>query len=392
MIKRFLWPLLAALLLVMLDSPNAFSVSPHGKYMSSTELCKVCHVNHDAPSPAAQRSERIVRLNGLDYRFRKTMLLRNEDEKALCYTCHNGTASSSNVAREFGETIDSSAPVSKHPVPQGTVFCSDCHSPHASAENWDGNPEPNEVVRLLRSIYGTFLGFVVSAANGWLDSPEPANLTMGIPEQRKLSKPYEQCGSCHGAGSTLPGGDLLGFFDNGGAKHDSTDSVSPDSKAEIACMSCHQWHASSLPGLLATTIAGGTVNDNDNSVCYACHIEPKIASFDATVTGDIHGAADSTKTAGSPGLIDPYAYRTDQIKCTVCHNPHGTGNVFWTPTEINGIGAISVDGTTASDRSQWEGYCASCHTYSHESTATYDTCVACHFHGASTDASATTRF
>lgn len=225
----------------------------------------------------------------------------------------------------------------------------------------------------------------------------PANTAIGIPEQQRLDEPYQQCGGCHGEDSALPGGNLLENFDTGGTKHDSTASVSPDSKAQIACMACHEWHASSLTKLLETTIAGSPITDNDNQVCYACHKVPGISRYADIVSydtspGDIHGATDSTETSGAPGLISPYKYRQPQILCNDCHSPHGTGNVAWIRESINSTGNISIDGTEATDRPDWEGMCATCHTYSHDSTTAYDRCVTCHFHGAGSDADSTTTF
>lgn len=355
---------------------------------SHTITIKVLHTKQ------ASSSGYDVDVDAFDLKIPKVMLLRGQNEKAVCYTCHAGTGSYFNTAEQFGETSSTTAPVSKHPVPQGTVLCSDCHSPHATAENWDATPEPNEVIRLLRAVYSTFLGFVVRSTNPWLDTPEPANVAMGLPEQRKLSKPYEVCGSCHGAGSTLPGGDLLKYYDYAGSKHDSTVSVSLDTSASIACLSCHEQHASSLPKLLQTTINTVSIAANDNTVCYACHISAAIASYDNTATGDIHGAVDSTETTPT-GLLSPYVYDGGQpsIRCTICHSPHGTQSVYWIQPTINATSGISIDGTTAVDRGQWEAACAACHIYSHDSTdTTRDICVDCHFHGAGNDSSATTRF
>ncbi|MDP1808874.1 MAG: cytochrome c3 family protein [Actinomycetota bacterium] len=331
-----------------------------------------------------------VDVDALDVTAPRVMLLRKADEKAVCYTCHNGTGSAVNVAEDFGETSSSSPPVSAHPISSNTVLCGDCHSPHRKSENWDATAEQGEVVRLLRGVFKAFIGYITRVPAN-MPATIPAKPALGIPEQRRLEKPYEQCGSCHGAGSTLPGGNILQYYDSSGTAHDGTASVSPDSKAEIACMTCHKWHSSSLPKLLETTIAGSPITANNNEVCYACHVEPAIASYD-TSPGDVHGAMDSTKTTGTAGLIAPYGYRQPQIRCPVCHNPHGTGNVYWIQPSINGTSPISVDGTAAVDRPQWEGMCAACHTYTHDSTTTYDLCVTCHFHGAGADGDSTTTF
>lgn len=337
-----------------------------------------------------------VDVDALDVTAPHIMLLRKADEKAVCYTCHNGTGSAVNVAEDFGETSGSPVPVSAHPISSNTVLCSDCHSPHRKSENWDATAEPFEVVRLLRAIYRGFVGYVTRfAAN--MPATIPAKPALGIPEQRRLDKPYEQCGSCHGADSTLPGGNILQYYDTSGTAHDSTDSVSVESKAEIACMTCHEWHASSLPKLLETTISGINITANDNEVCYSCHklMPGEIASFDITVpgAGDVHGAVDSTNTSGSPpGFTGPYYYRMPQIRCVVCHSPHGTKNIFWVQPSINGSEGISIDGTEAANRPQWEGMCAACHLYTHDSTTTYDLCSTCHFHGAGGDGDSTTTF
>jgi predicted CXXCH cytochrome family protein len=407
MIKRLIRLTLLALTIILLRASMVLGETPHGNYIAG--LCSTCHAVHEAPSPGFQRTSRTIEIDGDSYDVKKTMLLRDADEKAVCYTCHNGTASAFNVAEDFGETTESiestGTTASMHPVPDGTVLCSDCHSAHVAAAPLEGDLEtydkPYEAVRLLRSLYEAFMGFVVHAANSWLDSDQPADLESGLPQLRKLGEPYEHCGACHGAGSTLPGGDVLEHYSQEGlegTKHDSTMSVAADSEAQIACASCHRWHSSTLEALLAPTIAGTGITANDNQVCYSCHLQSwipnylKIAFFDDPVTGDVHGAADSSKTAGSPGLLDPYDYGMEQIECKACHDPHGSGNVYWIRTRVNDTEAITLEGTEAADRADWEGFCGACHTYTHDSTETYDLCVTCHFHGAGADETETTIF
>ena len=207
---------------------------------------------------------------------------------------------------------------------------------------------------------------------------------------RKVAEPYGACASCHGPGSTLPGGDLITYYDAGGTKHDSTATVPAGTKADIACTSCHEWHVSDLPVLLESTISGSAVTGNDNSVCYACHQETKIVAYnDTTPTGDIHGANESTQTTGSPGLLPPYDYRDPQILCSVCHSPHGTGNLLWIPTTVNGMSSITVDSTAPADWAQIDSFCRACHTTTHNPNTD---CTSCHFHGANDDSTNTTRF
>lgn len=331
-----------------------------------------------------------VEIDAFDILKPKEMGLSAEDEKAVCYLCHDGTGSSYDISAQFGETSGAPAPASSHPVAAGTVLCSDCHSPHASGENRDVDHEDGETVRLLRSDFGTYLGYVVSESNPWLDTPQPADLLYGIPEVRKLAQAYEVCGSCHGPGSQLPGGDVVTNFPAGGLKHDSTTTVPAGAEGDIACTSCHEWHVSDLPKLLESTISGSAVTGNDNSVCYACHDEVKIAAYnDSGSGGDIHGAAESTQASGAPGLLSPYGYRDAQIACKVCHDPHGSSNALWIQSNVNGKTSITVDSTASTDWAQVEDFCTACHTDTHNSDTK---CTSCHFHGANADSSATTRF
>jgi hypothetical protein len=148
---------------------------------------------------------------------------------------------------------------------------------------------------------------------------------------------------------------------------------------------------------LAPDIAGAEITANNNEVCYACHLQPGAANNDRIAAfnrlgGDIHGEGESTRTAGSPGLLEPYDYRMEQLDCKVCHDPHGSPNLYWLKTQINDSDNITISGIESSDREDWEGFCAACHTFSHEPVAEYDTCVTCHFHGASLDDSETARF
>lgn len=330
-----------------------------------------------------------ITVDAFIYTKKKVMLLQQSDEKAICYTCHNGTGGLP-LEQNFIENGASTATISEHPVSDGRVLCSSCHSPHREVETSSTTATPNAVVRLVRGLFATFIGYITNEAPSWL--PIPANPSFATPKQVRIDKPYEQCGACHGKGSKLPGGDLLKYYDQGGIMHDSTANLPPNAKTKIACLTCHNWHSSTLPKLLETTIANTPITANDNSVCYVCHVESKITYFNETSpTGDIHGANESTKTPGSGGLKAPYDWRQPQIDCKVCHSPHGTASVYWIPSEVNGVN-VSVDGTAAANRAQMEEFCSACHLFSHENTSTYDTCMSCHFHGANTDTDTTTTF
>lgn len=328
-------------------------------------------------------------VDAFDFRKAKLMLLNKSDEKAICYTCHNGTGGLP-MEQDFVENGAPTTTISEHPVADGRVLCSGCHSPHREVETSSTTATPNAVIRLVRAIFSTFIGYITNDSPSWL--PIPANNSYAVPKQVRLTKPYEQCGACHGQNSQLAGGDLLTYYDQGGTAHDSTANLPANVKTKIACLTCHNWHSSTLPKLLETTIAGNPISANDNSVCYACHVETKIVRFnESSPTGDIHGANESTKTPGSGGLKPPYDWRQAQIDCKVCHNPHGTANVYWIPTKVNGTD-VSIDGTSAADRAEMQNFCSACHLFSHENTSTYDECLTCHFHGSNADTDTTTTF
>ncbi len=321
----------------------------------------------------------------------KIALLTTGDDKAVCYTCHNGTGGTTDVMSEFGETTSTTAPVSRHPVPERSITCSSCHSPHKEIENWDLDHRPNEVISLLRGVFRFFLGYVVSVDNiSWLDRPQ--NDLMQIPAQRRIPQPLDFCGACHSQTGSLD--DKVTYIR--GTGHDSTTSISPDAQSGISCLTCHEWHVSAiLPKLLLNNINGTTITASDNSVCYACHpvdlADPSQYFVQLSPSGDIHGVADSTETTSAPGLKPPYSYRMKELLCRKCHDPHGSENLFWIPKNID---QQVIEVKDASDSAGILDFCSTCHetSYIHGGTPP-DDCFSCHFHGAnSVDADTQTVF
>lgn len=311
----------------------------------------------------------------------KIALLTTGDDKAVCYTCHNGTGGSSDVMTEFGETTSTAQPVvSRHPVPERRITCSSCHSPHKEIENFDNDHSGNEVIRLLRGVFRFFLGYVVSVDNiSWLDRPQ--NDLMNVPAQRKIVQPVDFCGACHGQTGNL--GDKVTYIK--GTGHDTTTSINPEAQSGISCLTCHEWHVSStLPKLLLDSIKNTSITVNDNSVCYACHpvdlADPSQYFIQLSPNGDIHGVGESTETTSAPGLKSPNAYRMKELLCRKCHDPHGSENLFWIPKNID---QQAIEVKDASDSAGIIDFCATCHesSYIHGGTPP-DDCFSCHFHGA----------
>ena len=272
---------------IIIDSNTGYVV-PHGAIVSGlmeskTGGCLRCHKTDQSPS--------------------ERNLLTESDEKEVCYTCHNGTGASTNIDEEFNGGI-SPVPVSRHPVSEGTMICSDCHSPHKEVENFDSTHTPNEVIKLLKVRLSNFIGYVVSDENiSWEDTTTA----------KRLTDPKDMCSNCHGISSTLPGGDHLSDFK--ATSHDS----SATSVTGISCFNCHSSHSSSLPALLKTEINTNTVFDNDNSVCFSCHaLEGGGYSGQVAFESSLHHVSSSSVALTSwPGTSYEFGY------CLNCHNPHG---------------------------------------------------------------------
>lgn len=319
-----------------------------------------------------------VNIDSFEVKYPKISLLTSGDDKAVCYTCHNGTGGSDKVT-EFGDLSETTPPVSRHPVPERKITCINCHSPHKKVENWDTSYESNEVVRLLRAVFHYFLGYIINPANSnWVDASP--NHALRIPEQRRLVKSVDFCGACHGPNNNLKGGDLLTYYKN--SVHDTTSTITPKAKSGISCFTCHEWHASpGMPKLLLENINSTTITVNDNGVCYACH---PVSAGDRTqyYPFDIHGAAESTETTSAPGLKPPYYYRLPELRCVVCHNPHGSPNLSWIQPVVEGV---DVEIKDASDTTGITNFCTACHelSYTHAGNPP-DGCFTCHFHGANT--------
>lgn len=311
--KNILWVFIVTCTVsfLLITGPAARADVPHGTYLSSSQLCLRCHRLHEAPSGGSQSKG----TTGSKY-----VLMRDRDEKAVCYTCHDGSGSVYNVKSEFGDDLSGgSTKNSYHPVPNGTIVCTGCHSPHKQIENFDSTHTADEVVRLLRGIFPNYIGYVVDPANSaWTDIA--TNTAMNIPPEKKLSNPNSLCGSCHGQGTALPGGDHVSYFN--GSSHDiSTPNPPSPSESKIKCLNCHVWHGSDLKPLLQTSINGNAITGPNNSICYSCHIPADGAFSGQVMFSTVKHSMVSSSTVSSP-VWPGSSYQAGW--CLNCHNPHGT--------------------------------------------------------------------
>lgn len=107
--------------------------SPHGNYMTNNAACKSCHQTHTAQGKG---------------------LLNKSTQTQVCYTCHDGSGSSTNLKEKMNQT---GTDQSHHPIMDtgnpnvpSTLECSDCHNPHGDKDG-QGQYYPN----LLRATNGT---------------------------------------------------------------------------------------------------------------------------------------------------------------------------------------------------------------------------------------------
>ncbi|MBE0475547.1 MAG: hypothetical protein IBX62_00370 [Coriobacteriia bacterium] len=304
------WVAFVTLALALSAPADARAAEAHGPYSFLSSKCVLCHAPHVAASP--------------------DNLFVASTPKTLCYSCHDGTGSVYDTRSAFGETVEgSSDKTSRHPVPEGALQCRDCHSAHA---------DPASRARLLAA------------------------------GESHASTGTAVCGSCHGSGSGLPGGDLTSGL--AGTGHATLGSV--PSAADIACVACHEPHGSARPQLLREVVmrSNGTTRTaaDDKALCLACH-EVRQGDYpgESVASAGKHSTTlSSTKAAVSyPGSGRPPG------DCMNCHEPHGTtgngayarkpgselcgechdaaGAVYPSGYSYRGAGAMSVSGHVSVD-------------------------------------------
>jgi hypothetical protein len=150
------------------------------------------------------------------------------------------------------------------------------------------------------------------------------------------------------------------------------------------------WNAESGSWTLVTSDSLSTDTDvghsvtasNATSMCLRCHDGlppdgvvlpagmPSLATAWTSAVGDFHGARPGIGF-GSAGVKTPYTRSSGAIECTVCHDAHGTSNVYHIPSAVNGR-----EGIVAKDGDELWTVCVSCHEGSID--AWHAPCVACH--------------
>lgn len=292
------------------------TTNPHGRYLSDTNQCSNCHATHDGKGQG---------------------LINQQDQKELCYLCHDaGGQSQFDVADQFG--TDAPYAVSHHKVPEGTMQCSDCHNPHDGGKDINGN----EIhwTRLLSSSADP-------SSHGGNQFCLSCHQTTQGDTKAINSATYPADGVGHNNSS---------FIING------TTPFNPESGSDIRCAGCHEQHGSTQEKLLKDKIGDNdqTPSGNNNSLCFKCHAD---ASQDNRFSGQSvytnelknpHSLSTSGKTNASfPGVNG----RAGQ--CANCHDPHGS-SYGTSGVSMKTLRAPYNDGKTSYSGADFT-LCFSCH-------------------------------
>lgn len=298
---------------------------PHGTSVEGTDFCMICH-GYD---------------NSLHFQA-------NPNGKDVCYQCHGNVskddppagATGPNIQAEFFDNLDSPGTYSRHPVPEISLYCDSCHTPHK-----------------MKEAYPTLLRVKIGGV--WYYDPNDNTY----------------CFRCHSAASTgYPNttASVSGVYPitgtypgqatyNTSLHNTDSDVIWPSpSYSSGYCLNCHDSHGQAND---YDILRDGFSRSNFN-FCFICHDgAPASTDIQALYNAAIDRAGHKTKSTGSnPTGFDAGDFK---IPCYDCHNPHGsqTGNTKMVSDERwNG-----VDPTTAVGN---RTFCIGCHIYSNDGTTT----------------------
>ncbi|ODA41990.1 Ig-like domain-containing protein [Desulfosporosinus sp. BG] len=261
---------------------------PHGNYILNSSACKSCHQTHTAEGKG---------------------LLSKSAQTQVCYTCHDGSGSSTNLKQIMNQT---GVTQSYHPImdtgnPNVTSIlqCTDCHNPHGDKDG-QGQYYPN----LLRASDGTTtayqgVDFCIVCHNskdpkGWDKSAYKSSIHFdeGI-----------DCSSCHAPHSSANQNLNVQPVNNQCLSCHTTvkTDFSQTYRHQAECANCHDPH---------TLKSGNITLSSGNELCFKCHASSQYGTpsqADNTTSGfsnalqpNLHNFSDSS--GGHVGL-----------DCSSCH-------------------------------------------------------------------------
>lgn len=236
-------------------------MNAHANYSNDTNMCKYCHVTHDAP---------------------RAKLLGSSSTSDLCYTCHGLTNTGSRYNVDNGAVISA-----------GTK-----------------DPTTGQVTALT---WQKSLGGPYEANNTgvWGQDANGQNLQVTSSHPLNMSGPDGECLSCHGAHQSNSNYRLL-------KSNDGTDidayAVNPTGNApeqpnyrsglDKSCLNCHTYYM---------TPSGSGHNSTWNNNTFQHSVGVSLSWNGQSADGNIN-LSTTLPLEGVPG----------KIMCITCHLPHGT--------------------------------------------------------------------
>lgn len=287
---------------------------PHGDLSGVTDSCAGCHTGHAA--------------GGIELR-------RTWPEESVCYACHAGSGSGTNVEPAFSSYTNSQTGFFKHDVALTNglhrldqssgadygggnrhVECEDCHEPHYAAR---GVTNPPVLQPEMTGISGV--------EPQWAGPGAPVSFTV-LPE---ADREYQVCFKCHSSFTTLPayapdGWNGSAFVANGLPKLTSTNPFQVPDRRDLA-QAFNPNQASFHPvvtlgrnqNIAADTFVNGW-SQSSMVYCTDCH-----GNANASTQGNgPHGSPLLHLLKGganySTVVQDPSPRVSDQELCFICHN------------------------------------------------------------------------
>ncbi|MFZ3373719.1 MAG: cytochrome c3 family protein, partial [Desulfitobacteriaceae bacterium] len=171
------------------------------------------------------------------------------------------------------------------------------------------------------------------------------------------------CGSCHGVGSTNPGGDVVTGFVY--TAHD-VKMDGPASGTNIKCVRCHESHGSSIKPMIRTEVydqklaVSKTVYGLDKTLCYGCH-STSLDTYSGQTIAD--QSKHITTTSSTKALTSWPSTTYGTGNCLNCHDLHSqTSRANYTREEGNQICYTCHDDPTVTKPSN----------YSYQGKTTYE--------------------
>ncbi|MDO8963111.1 MAG: cytochrome c3 family protein, partial [Coriobacteriia bacterium] len=292
-----------------------WTVTPHATYTRTTDLCQGCHANHQSLTRKG-----ILRVATAD-----------QGELSVCYSCHDGTASSTNIKSGSGDSFALSSGHTVEALDTTSTSdlvntCSDCHSPHRDYATR----------RLLwkSKINGTTITagdttwctachndaadwYVKKTGSSYPTASAPAIDASGYPVTGTFPGPTVYASSTANAHGRIPASSTVGA--NGMVQGD--------------CRWCHATHRgpSKYDGLLSnfvvpttSTVAADNATGDYAAECFRCH--GGTGSWAASGAVDIKQYVTTGGATSGHRIVSatPSAPVNAPLPCFGCHNPHGS--------------------------------------------------------------------